>query len=490
MSTHLLSQLSLPDRYERLSDRLGPDVANLLLAPSQSNVDALRSLASEVRSRDEGVLVPVFGETGVGKTTFVMNASQWIPSLYGPTCLYDGELTFDGLVAAVKQFVKTLPADNKRLIPINIDHRENSPPSDAELASLKRFLRTNAGDVPNIVFWPETSRDIAEALSRRYVDIAGETSISLPLVYDGPSKDVWQDTARHTLALANGINNLEELGIDPSNYSPGEFRTLGSFLRRISHEFNARVESLRSELEREVAIVIAFVSESSDPGVLAQLTSPSRYGLLDAHALVSVTSQSEIGKWWGHRRGLLTRTIVQLNAYALCLPPTAAASSIRNFSGASDMEILDTAGYRRYGAARGVRDLLRSDLGKLLAGVELSRFESRGTPGDDALAVFQLLAEKGFNLGRDKNLNKIMATGVEATLRDSSVPIERVTSEEKLSFCGLIPDNAVYTEGKVLCVEYTWRKGDFLASGNRSTVAGYILEKLRSYARQLGWTND
>ncbi|MDB0528266.1 hypothetical protein LBW56_16385 [Ralstonia solanacearum] len=488
MTTHLLSQLSLPDRYERLVSKLGSEIANLLLAPSSGNIDALRSLANEVRSRDEGVLVPVYGETGVGKTTFVMNASQWLPVLYGPTCPYEGELTFDGLVKAVKDFVKTLPADNKRIIPINIDHRENAPPNDAELASLKRFLRTNAGDVPSIIFWPETSKDIAETLSKRYVEIAGEASIKLPLEYDGPPREVWQDTARHTLVLANRVNNLEELGIDPSNYSPSEFRTLGGFLRRIRHEFNARIEALRGELEKEVAVIIAFVSESSDPGVLAQLTSPSRYGLLDAHALVSVTSQSEIGKWWGSRRGLLTRTIVQLNAYALCLPPSAAASCIRNFS--TSMEVFDTAGYRRYGSARGVRDLRRSDLGKLLSGVELSRFEARGTPGDDALAAFQLLAESGFNLGRDKNLNKIMATGIEATLKDAEVPFERVTSEEKLAFCGLIPDNAVYDQDRVLCVEYTWRKGDFLSTSNRSAVAGYILEKLRNYARQLGWTND
>lgn len=81
MTRHLLSQLSIPDRYEHLSSKLGADVANLLLAPPTTNVDSLRSLANEVRSRDEGVLVPVFGETGVGKTTFVMNASQWIPCI-------------------------------------------------------------------------------------------------------------------------------------------------------------------------------------------------------------------------------------------------------------------------------------------------------------------------------------------------------------------------------------------------------------------------
>ena len=488
MATHLLTQLTLPDRYERLEKHLGTDVANLLIAPVGPTVDSLRALANEVLTRDEGVLVPLVGQTGVGKTTFVMNASQWLPALYGPTCSYDGELSFDGLVSAVKDFVKSLPANNKRIIPINIDHRENAPPSDTELAAIKRFLRTNAGNVPSIIFWPETSTEIAEALSKRYVEIAGETSIELPLVCEGPPQETWQDTAKHTLTLSNHMNNLEELGVDPADYVPREFFTLGSFLRRISHDFNARIQALKAELEKPVSVLIVFASESADPGVLTQLTSPSRYGLLDAHALVSVTSQSEIGRWWSARRGLLTRTIVQLDAHALCLAPTAAASCIRNFS--DSMELFDTAGYKRYGPARGVRDLGRSDLGKIICEVELSRFEARGTPGEDAAAAFQLLAEAGFNLGRDKNLNHIMKTAVEAILADAEVPFEKATSEQKLPFCGLIPDNAIYFEDRVQCIEYTWRKGDFLASGNRSTVAQYILNKLQSYARQLEWTND
>lgn len=488
MATHLLEQLTLPDRYERLEEHLGTDVANLLIAPSGKNIDSLRSLANEVLTRDEGVLVPLAGQTGVGKTTFVMNASQWLPSLYGPTCSYDGELSFDGLVAAVKEFVKSLPANNRKIIPINIDHRENAPPTDVELAAIKRFLRTNAGNVPSVVFWPETSVEIAETLSKRYINIAGETSIPLPLVCEGPPPDTWQDTAKHTLTLANRMNNLEELGVDPCDYSPKEFHTLGSFLRRLSHDFNARVRSLQEELEKPVSVVIVFVSESADPGVLAQLTSPSRYGLLDAHALVSVTSQSEVGKWWAGRRGLLTRAIVQLGAHALCLAPTAAASCIRNFS--DEMELFDIVGYKRYGPARAVRDLGRSDLGKMISEVELSRFEGRGTPGEDAAAAFQLLAEKGFNLGKDKNLNHVMRAAVEAILKDAAVPYESATSEQKLPFCGLIPDNAIYFNNRVLCIEYTWRKGDFLASGNRSTVAQYILNKLQSYVRQLGWTTD
>lgn len=485
---HLIEELILPDRYERLVSCLGAEVASLLTAPAPENITALRALVDDVYSRDEGVLVPVYGGTGVGKTTFVMNASQWLPNAFGATCQYEGELTFEGLVDAAKRFSSSLPANNEKILPINIDHRENAPPNDSELSAIKRFLRTNAAGVPSIIFWPETSREVADTVSERYVNIAGGTSIQLPLVCSGPDRSAWQDIAVHTLSLANKVPSLESLGVDPRDYDPAIFPSLGGFLRKISQDFKAQVREIKAQTERPLSVVIVFASESADPGILTQLTSSSRYGLLDAHALISVTSNSEVGKWWSSRRGLLTKTIVQLDAHAICLAPTAAASSIRNFS--DEMPLFDEVGYKRYGPARGVRDLMRSDLGKLVSGESLSRFEARGTPGDDAAAAFQLLAESGFNLGRDKNLNLIMSNGLRAVLDKRGVQFEDIRSEQKLPFCALIPDNSIFFSDRVVCVEYTWRKGEFLDSSKRSAVAQYALEKLRAYARQLGWTND
>lgn len=485
---HVLDQLVLPDRYERLREHLGDDVANLLVQPSRTNVAALRTLSEEIRTRREGVLVPLSGQTGIGKTTFAMNAAQWVPGEFTQSLQYEGDLDFDSLSKSVKEFAKLFPADNKKIIPINIDHRENAPPSDGELAAIKRFLRTNAAGVPVIIFWPETDAAVAKSISERYVGIAGEASVDLPVVCEGPAHETWQDIARHTLFLSNNITNLEMLGVDPADYNPREFHTLGGFLRRISKDFNRQVQEMKAELERPVSVTIVFVSESVDPGVLTQITSSSKYGLLDGHSLISVTPQSVIGKWWDQRRGLLTRVIVQLSAYALCLPPTTAASCVRNFS--EDMPLFDSAGFRRYGPARGIRDLLRCDLGKFLTNAPMSRFEARGTPGDEATAAFQLLAEDGFNLGKDKKLNYLMGVGLGLLLNDSKVSYDRISAEEKLLFCPLIPDNAVYFENRVQCIEYTWRKGDFLASGNRSAVAQYILTKLQNYARELGWVNE
>jgi hypothetical protein len=234
--------------------------------------------------------------------------------------------------------------------------------------------------------------------------------------------------------------------------------------------------------------VIAFASESSHPGVLSQITSSVHYGLLDSHALISVTPQSVIGRWWAERRGLLTRAIVQMNVRAICLAPTAAASCIRNIP--ESMPIFDEISYRKYGPARAVRDLARSDLGKIVLGEKISRFEARGTPGDDASTAFKHLGKSNFTLGKDKNLNAIMASAIEKLLTDKNVAFSRITHETSLPFCPIIPDNAIFFDDRIICIEYTWRNSDFLSSAKRSTVAQYILEKIKNYTRELGWHSD
>jgi hypothetical protein len=281
---------------------------------------------------------------------------------------------------------------------------------------------------------------------------------------------------------------LEDLGVDPKDYDPNEYVSLGAYLRRLSQDFNRRVRELRSQLSKEISIAIVFASTDSDPGVIAQLTSSSRYGLLDSHALISVTSDSQIGKWWSVRRGLLTRAIIQLDAHAFCLPPAASASCVRNFSD-EDIPVFSGIDYRRYGPAHGARDLSRCDLGKFILGKELNRFEARGTSAEKAEAAFNAMATAGFNLGKDKKLNGTMAAAWEKLLVENEMTFEKIESETKLDFCGLIPDNSIHLSDRVLCIEYTWRKGSYLKAGNRAAVATYILEKLRGYVRQQQWTD-
>jgi hypothetical protein len=484
----LLHALRLPDRYEPLFETVGQDVVQILLPPADEIRRELQRVVDDVRAGGQGTLVPLAGESGAGKTTLASSAAQWQPTAFTPTVDFSGKIAFEELKAAVDHAKAGLPANERRIIPINIDHRESAPPSREELSTLKRFLRTSPCGVQNVIFWPETDQETARSIGEQYKQIAGAQPVSFIQV-GGPSREAWRDIAIDTLRLSNSMANLEDIGVDPRSYEPEQFPSLGEFLRRIKIDFNLRLEELRSSLAKAVVLVIVFVSESNDPGTLLSVTNSSRYGRLDAHGLVSSTPESALGRWWSLRKGLLIRTIVQLNAHALFLPPAATMSALRN-CGPNPDEFMDKLGLPRVGPGRAARDLARTDVAKVLGGIPLLRYEGRGNPAHDATAAFQLLAERGFNLGRDKSLNGIMAEAWREYFARNGIEVEEVKHEKGLDFCALIPDNSIVHSDTVVCIEYTWRKGDFLSSGNRSTVAQYILEKLRDYVRAMGWSAD
>src|SRR4029078_11890353 len=97
-----------------------------------------------------------------------------------------------------------------------------------------------------IVLWPETGLEASRSMSDRYIEIAGAAPIALPLQAEGPPRSTWPDIAINTLRLANDMESLEQLGVDPRNYDPQKFRTLGEFLRQISTDFNQQVFQLRN----------------------------------------------------------------------------------------------------------------------------------------------------------------------------------------------------------------------------------------------------
>lgn len=479
---------SLPDRYEPLAEKVGSDVAKILVPPNQEVLSSFQELALGVKTRNEGAFVPLSGPTGAGKTTFVSSLDQWMAATYAPTLTYDDKIDFDGLKRALEVHRQGLPADDNRIIPINIDHRESNPPSSIERAAIKRFLRTSGAVSPCVVFWPETSEETAKEIADSYVEISGEQPIQIPFLWRGPERQVWSSIVRDTMRIANNIDDLEGLGVDPNDYNVDRYRTIGEFIRKISLDFNANIQKIRALVEKPINLAIVFVSESSDPGVLSHLLNNSRYGLCDGSSLVGATPESQIGKWWASRRGLLTRMIVHLGVHALFLPPTTAISIIRN-ANSNAPKLLDDAGVRRYGPGRAIRDLKRTTLGKYILGQELGRVEGRGAPSPEAARNFALIAKDGFVGGKDKIYNKSVSDAIEGVLREEGVEFEKVQCEKKLAFAPLKPDTSIHYENKIVCIEYTWRSGEFLKS-KRSVVAQYILEKLKNYAIELSWAGN
>lgn len=488
---HLLQQLKLPDRYERLSELLGPEVVRILVNPDASDSEALETAALSIKSRGEGLFVPIYGESGAGKTTLASSLTTFYPTLFAPSAQHKGAVTYDGLIETVQAARSLLAANDQRIIPINNDHREGAPPTKVELAEIKRFLRAPSPGARSIVFWPETDKAIAQQIATDFIQIAGEVSIDLPLVVGGPPQGIWPEIVRNTLELVNEVSDLTEIGVDPAAYDPMAFETLGKYMRKISIDFDRNVHRLLRSTQLPVSLVIAFVSESPDAGVLEKLCNSSRLGLLDASALLAATPNSAIGKWWSARRGLLVQTILRLNAHAFSLGPSASVTSLRQFGPEELRKELVSLSLTAPGPKLLHQTLRRSDLGKFLIGILTASTEDRGTPSNTSTAAFQLLAEKGFTYGADKTLNKAMADAWNSFFSTEEKPLENFTAEKWLGFCQLCPDNALYIadeDRNVVCIEYAWRKGDFLGSKNKSTAAGYILDKLKNYARELGWS--
>jgi len=492
---HLLKELKLPDRFESLSSLLGPHVARVLVSPDSSVMDALHTAALSIKSRNEGLFVPMVGGSGAGKTTLASNLEHFSASDFTTSIQYTGDVKYADLLEETQQFINTLAANNNKIIPINIDHREGSPPSSIEISEIKRFLRAPSPGARCIVFWPETNQNNANEIAKAYTEITGDAAISLPLIAKGPSPTAWPSIVKTTLEIANNINSLSDLGVDPDTYDPNQFATIGQFMRKISIDFNQNLQRLIASTQVPLTLVITFASESGDGGVLEKLCNSSRLGLLDASALVAATPNSVIGKWWNERKGILVQTILQLNAHAFALGPTSSITALRQH-GDSDLKLdFQKMGLTAPGPKLLQQSFGRSNLGKFITGTLTSSTEDRGTPGDTSLTAFKLIAEKGFTNGADKKLNHSMKEAITTFMNLEGVICLESKSEETLGFCPIIPDNHFLIESNdgqksILCIEYTWRKEEFLNSHHKSEVAQYILEKLKNYSRELGWITE
>jgi len=487
---HLLKQITLPARFGNLYEAVGPDVTKLLVRPKTETASELETASLAINAKGEGLFLPLYGNTGKGKTTLARSLGIFFSSSFSRTIDYTGEISYGKLNEVVEEERKCQDANSNKIVPINFDHRESNPPSDKELSEIKRFLRSPSLGARSIVLWPETSLDRAKKISKKYVDMAGKPAIDIPLEVEGPPRGTWEEIALNTLELVNNLSEVEELGVNPRNYDPDKYRSIGEYLGDIANDLATTTAKLIRETRKPLTLVINFVTGSHTAGVLSQLTNNDRFGLLDGRALVSATSNSRIGKWWKERMSLLTRTIYTLDAHAFSLPPASSVSILRTYGDEevkSQLREMDIAGS---GPKKVVRDFSRTDVGKYLLGEERSTFEGRGKPPEKSTPAFNLLAETGFTHGRDKDLNHALRRGVEVFCESKEVDFSNIKSEKELDFCSIIPDNSIHRSNEVVCLEYTWRKGSFLEGGNRATAAGYILKKLRSYARELDWTSD
>ncbi len=340
--------------------------------------------------------MPLFARSGTGKTTLVSNVGGWLPTLFTPTARIrgGGEVSLQRLLESVQELYRehALPANEARVIPINVDDRESDPPTERELAQIKAFLREERFGHRCLVLWPETSEAHAQAMGEQFQARAGRSPFELPLSVKGPEPASWDQIAIETLRLTNKMHNLELLGVDPRTYDAARYNTIGDYLDAISDDFVRLLQELVAATQKPIQLLVAFASQSAQAGILSDLTGSAHFGLLDADKLLSSTPKSRIGLWWGERRGALVQTIIRLDARVVCLAPSLSVSILRRYGPEDIQASLDALAIKQKPPSDIAVYLDRSDLGRLLKGTTSATSEYRGSPAHDASAAFTLLA--------------------------------------------------------------------------------------------------
>ena len=135
--------------------------------------------------------------------------------------------------------------------------------------------------------------------------------------------------------------------------------------------------------------------------------------------------------------------------------------------------------------------LSRTEVGRFLLGEDQSSYEARGRPAEEAAGQLHMVAsEFGYTSGKDKQLNAALLKGVMDLANARALEVAWHESEKATIPGGrVIPDVSLEIDGHIYCLEPTWRSGSFVESGNKATIAAYIMKKLKKYAEELGWVS-
>ncbi len=488
--THLLVEIDLPARYENLVDSLGPDIARILVSPSGDTLDLFRQAGIVTQTRRRGIFAPVVAPTGTGKTTLASNLQHWLPEAFGRSVVHQGAVGRSELLASVAEAYEHEAVDDRRAIPVVVEDREGSEPTDAELAQIKGFLRSGDYGSRCLLLWPEVDPALAERISRRYRQTAGNPGVPIPFEVAGPPRDLWREVAQLTLQLVNDVESLDSI-VDLDAYEPNSVPTIGDYLDQISADLSDRKHQLLSSTQRPIALTIVFASESTVSGVLEAFTGSRRLGLVEPQRVFQATRDSRIGRWWAPRLGQLASAVYRLDLRVIGLSPATSIPLVR-YHGPDDARRAIAAVWKKtYSKAEIERTIERSDLGKYITGLDESITEGRGHPATSSTDAYACLVKKyGLTGGHDKRLNAAIGSALRQWNDDQGVGFASAAIESKLQGYEIIPDVTMSAENVDLCLEFHWRAGDFLVPTHRAEIARYILEKVKTYSVELGWVSD
>jgi hypothetical protein len=464
----MATQVVIPSRFESLVDS-----PQLKLQPTLVKVDsdlkAFAYLANKVQTQAGGVLAFVLGSTGVGKSTAVFAASVYLGDLFAP--LFRVPPTIELRVAA-NWLQQNLPSRGLKVIPVLFDGREVT--DDAVglkqfLAALNQLLRAR-GDI--VFLWPTTDAEWHKEIRTTAVTIGGTNMVpaDADVSITGPDKAEWPTVLERILIQLD--SSLPEVGIDTAlvqqiaENSP----TIGEFLSQIGTVIAQRTTQLR---EIKALPAVLFVV-SSGPEVAGEANRLRRAGtyILKAEELIAYSPRSEAGKWWQERQKQpeqnLSYIISLFNARLATMSAGAVAyACIHN--GTEQLVGVAKAAGMAPNTTNAATTLKATDLFRLLNGQQTNELSSsrKGKTKDTTLEAFSGI--QALSAQNHRSINETIVKSLAAEL--PSIDLTKTCFEVDGGSQNLYTDE--------LSLEF-----HHLSEPNckASSMASYIMDKLRSYA--------
>ena len=253
--------INLPSRYEDLSEaykgRLvpNPNLISIIIKASKS-----MAISKGIR------FLPVYGESGSGKSSASREISTHLPSTYSHVLSRDEIESSDSLDDRIKSIHERNPG--KVLIFVidqyeeNVQGRENIPTEFVEKLSL--LDRGELRSIPAIFLWLTTSKDFRNML---VAATSRNKRILLDPSFDiiGPDKKEWGNIIQETFSFHNAETPLADFGIIKNDLIEISYEcsTIGECIELVGNKLGENIENLQNISECKKREHLNTVSENT-----------------------------------------------------------------------------------------------------------------------------------------------------------------------------------------------------------------------------------
>jgi hypothetical protein len=470
-----MSLIPIPIRFENILTSPALEPAPLLVGVEE-DLQFFDRLRRRAQTQQSGVMAFPIGSSGDGKTTAVYAASALLPDLFEQVFVVPATIQVREVVSWLAEH---LPAQGERTTIVRMDGREASDDRvglKQLMSGLNQLLR---GRPDLVVCWPTVYLEWRNELVELARTIGGKGLCPEGFeTFIGPPKEAWPDVLDRILIQLD--HTLDDVALEQSYVSgvAEHEANIGRFLETISGAIAERVDDV--QLTRRLPrLVFVITSTSEVVGEANRLRQAGSY-LLKSRELTSYSPKSESGKWWAARAGTpehqLGYVIALFRARLVTMTPSSVVySSLQH--GDEGLRSAARDNGMKPSTTNASTTFKNTDFYRLLIGEPSTELTSTIKGKTAATTLAAHTAIQALSAKRHKAINQSICQLAEVVVPEfkASLGAFEVDLGERDTFT----DAVIPLDGDDLHLEFHHLSQ---AHCRASSMAAYIMEKLRTYA--------